>query len=553
LATSTTAQEVAKRNGKKSTATLLSAFAAALRADSVDLGLGGDKSIQWPCVRYQKDPVAFCREILGVEPWGDETHGQIAILNAVCSNKRVAVKSGHKVSKSNSAAALALWFYCSFPDARVIMSSVTDRQVNQILWREVRKTHQRARLGIPAGDAALQRNPNLKTYPIGGSIKALARSGLKSEDFREVVGFTAKEAEAMAGTSGANLLYILDEASGIEEDIFEAIEGNRAAGALIVLFSNPTRNEGEFFEAFNSKRKSEQNPTGYHCITISSEDTPNCKENRVVIPGLAGRDWVEEKKVEWGVDSSLYAVRVKGEFATKEEGKILPLHQIMSAINRFSIDEVKGDLQIGLDPAGPGTAGDEGVFAVRRGNHIIALYPCRGLTEEMYVGKLLEVFATHRKPREPVTVCIDREGPIGSKVWSLLRDHNEHATDRFVLVAVRASDKAQRLGKIYDRMRDELWANLALWVRSGGALIDDSKLLKELHTPSWIQHISGRLKATDKKEMKKTLHRSPDRADATALAVWCPVEYQVDDGVVIEKQVEGLPEIDPYSGLDCWR
>jgi len=35
--------------------------------------------------------------------------------------------------------------------------------------------------------------------------------------------------------------------------------------------------------------------------------------------------------------------------------------------------------------------------------------------------------------------------------------------------------------------------------------------------------------------------------------VWCPVEYQVDDGVVIEKQVEGLPEIDPYSGLDCWR
>lgn len=526
-----------------------------LRSDSVVLGLGGDKSIQWPCVKYQKDPVAFCREILGTEPWGDETHGQIAILNSVRDHKRTAVKSGHKVSKSNSAAALALWFYCSFPDARVIMSSVTDRQVNQILWREVRKMHQRARLGIPEGDLALLRNPDLKTYPIGGVIKGLARTGLKSEDFREVLGFTAKEAEAMAGTSGANLLYILDESSGIEEEIFEAIEGNRAAGAWIALFSNPTRNEGEFFEAFNSKRKTPENPTGYNCITISSEDTPNCQENRTVIPGLAGRDWVEEKKIEWGIDSALFAVRVKGEFATKEEGKILPLHQIVAAINRFSLDEQKGDLQIGLDPAGPGLAGDEGVFAVRRGSCIVALYCYRGLSEEAYVGKLLEIFATHRKARETVTVCIDREGPIGSRVWSLLRDHNEHAgSDRFNLVAVRASDKAQRLGKIYDRMRDELWANLAQWVRSGGALPDDSKLAKELHTPSWMQHISGRLKATDKKEMRKVLHRSPDRADACALSVWCPVEYQIDDGVVIEKvEDDRLPEIDPYSGLDCWR
>jgi hypothetical protein len=271
---------------------------------------------------------------------------------------------------------------------------------------------------------------------------------------------------------------------------------------------------------------------------------------------LAGRDWVEEKKVEWGVDSALYAVRVKGEFATKEEGKILPLHQIMAAINRFSLDEAKGDLQIGLDPAGPGMAGDEGVFAVRRGNHIVALYPCRGLTEEQYVGKLSEVLIAHRKPREPVVVCIDREGPIGSKVWSLLRDSNEQSTDRFVLVAVRASDKAQRQPKVYDRMRDELWSNLAQWVRGGGALIDDAKLLKELHTPSWLQHVSGRLKATPKPDIKKILHRSPDRADACALAVWCPVEYQIDDGVVVEKtsqEEDRVPDIDPYSGLDCWR
>lgn len=527
------------------------AVAASIRARAVAKGLGSDRTISWPCARYQDDPVAFSREVLGISLWDK----QVEILDAIRQNLRVAVKSGHKVGKSNTAAVIALWWFCSYPDARVVMSSVTDRQVNQILWREVKKMHSRSRSQLKPDDAALQRDPGLTTCPIEGMPKGLARSGLKSEDFREIVGFTAREAEAVAGISGANLLYILDEASGIPDEIYEAIEGNRAAGARIVLFSNPTRKDGEFFEAFNSKRKSDQNPTGYHCITISSEDTPNCKQGRAVIPGLAGRDWVEEKKVEWGIDSALFAVRVRGEFATKEEGKILPLHQIMSAVARHSLDDQTGELQIGIDPAGPGTAGDESVFAVRRGQTILKLYPERGLTEEAHLTKLLQIIAEHRKPRETCTVCIDREGPIGSKVWSILRDHNDHAGDnRFRLVAVRASDKAQRQWKIYDRMRDELWANLALWIRDGGSIPDDSKLAKELHCPSWNQHVTGRLKATDKREMHKQLHRSPDRADACALAVWVPVDYQIDDGIVTEKPqaYDNEPALNPYAALDCW-
>ena len=530
---------------------MMRVLAANLRARVVAKGLAGDKTIVWPCVRYQDDPVAFAREVLGIGLWDK----QVDILNAIRGNLRVAVKSGHKVGKSNTAAVIALWWFCSYPDARVVMSSVTDRQVNQILWREVKKMHQRSRSALKPDDPALARDPGLTTYPIEGMPKGLARSGLKSDDFREIVGFTAREAEAVAGISGANLLYILDEASGIPDDIYEAVEGNRAAGARIVLFSNPTRNEGEFFEAFNSKQKSDQNPTGYYCITISSEDTPNCRAGRAIIPGLAGRDWVEEKKVEWGIDSALFAVRVKGEFATKEEGKILPLHQITSAIARHCLDDQTGELQIGIDPAGPGTAGDETAFAVRRGQVIQRLYPERGLTEEAHLARLLLILEEHRKPRESCYVCIDREGPIGSKVWSILRDYNDRAgPDRFNLVAVRASDKAQRQPKIYDRMRDELWSNLARWVREGGAIPDDTKLAKELHCPSWNQHISGRLKATDKREMHKQLHRSPDRADACALAVWVPIEYQIDDGVVVEKPAaEYEPEINPYSAMDCWR
>ena len=48
----------------------------------------------------------------------------------------------------------------------------------------------------------------------------------------------------------------------------------------------------------------------------------------------------------------------------------------------------------------------------------------------------------------------------------------------------------------------------------------DPKLPKELHCASWRQIVTGRLKATPKPEMRKELGRSPDRADAVALAVW---------------------------------
>ena len=58
------------------------------------------------------------------------------------------------------------------------------------------------------------------------------------------------------------------------------------------MFSNPTRTSGTFFDAFHSKKQF------YRCIHVSSEETPNVVLGRMVIPGLAGRAWIEEKKLD---------------------------------------------------------------------------------------------------------------------------------------------------------------------------------------------------------------------------------------------------------------
>jgi phage terminase large subunit len=549
--TSPIAREVADRKKRPARARLT--FAGDMLAELLaELELS--TRVRFPSPRYRDDPVAFFREVLGVEPWSR----QVEVLEAVRDYPRVAVSSGHKVSKSHTAAGVALWFYCSFDDARVVMTSTTSRQVDQILWRELRMM--RARSGRCV--ACKTEDPDGFRIPrpcphstlIEGEQGELARTGLKSPDFREVTGFTAREAEAVAGISGSNLLYIPDEASGIEDAIFEAIEGNRAGGARVVMFSNPTKNEGEFYEAFHGKARF------YKTIRISSEETPNVLEGRLVIPGLATREWIEEKKLEWGEDSAQYKIRVKGEHATHEDGKIFSVHAITQAEHRWADTAEAGRLFVGLDPAGPTGSGDPTVMAPRRGVKLLALREFRGLDENGILAQLLGLLKSYRLPRETPVVVYDREGEIGHKVHVLLKAYVEDKRNKgdFDLVAVRASDRAFRQAHIYDRVRDELTANLEGWIRDGGAILEDVKLSAEMHQMEWKPDHRGRLKVTPKVDIRKTLGRSPDRYDALALSVWEPLSMREGVPASVAQQAadmdaQQIPTLDPYAGADAWR
>lgn len=550
--TSSRATEVEERRDQLPTPTLWT-FAESFRRKLVQQ-IELTSHLRFPNPKYAQDPVAFFRDILGQQPW----ERQIEVLEAVRDHKRVAVCSGHKVGKSNSAAGIALWFYCSFEDARVVMTSTTSRQVDQILWRELRMMRARGGRCIdckradPSGIKIPRPCPH--SAEIEGYQGELARTGLKSPDFREIVGFTAREAEAVAGISGPTLLYIVDEASGVDDQIFEAIEGNRAGGARILLLSNGTRNEGEFYAAFTEKSEY------YHTLRISSEESPNVVTGRNVIPGLATKEWIEEKRLEWGEDSPLYKVRVKGLHAELEDAKIFTIHAIELAERRWADTPPAGRLFIGLDPAGESGIGDETCFAARRGLKQLGLHPQRGLNEDQHLVQLLVLLARYRLPREVPVVVLDREGSIGSALFGLLRHYSELHPEAFELVAVRASDRAVRRPQVYDRMRDELAANLEHWFRDGGAILEDVKLANELHAMEWKQAVTGRLKLTPKDVLKKRIGRSPDRFDATSLSVWEPLSLTDHDqppraaaAPPPSQPAYAEHTFDPYAAMDAWR
>lgn len=517
--TTTIRREVSQRTAqtaRKKRRTFAGELFAALASE-----LEAVRQIRFPSDRYRHDPVGFCREVLGVEPW----RRQCDVLNAVLHHDRVAVKSGRRVSKSHTIAALALWWYCSWPDARVILTSTTARQVDSILWLELSKL--RARAGRCVDCVA--KDPDGRRIPapcphsarIDGELGRLARTGLKSDDFREIVGFTARESEAMQGIAGARLMFLIDEASGIPQAIYEAIEGNRAGGAKIALFGNPTKTSGEFYEAFTTKRLDpvKRDDIGYFNITISSEESPNVVAGRELVPGLAGREFIREREREWGRSSALFQVHVLGQFAEREEGRIFSIAAIAEAQARIETAPEAGILHIGLDPAGASGTGDESVFAARRGLRQLALEGHRGLDGQDLLQSLLELIARLRHPRERPVVVIDAEGPIGGHLVGLLQHYSE-AHGAFDVVAVMASRPAMRQPHIYSRVRDELTANLESWLRDGGAVLEDNRLADEMHAPVWEMQVNGRYRVTRKDDLRKELGRSPDRYDATALSVW---------------------------------
>ncbi|MDA1257975.1 MAG: hypothetical protein O3C10_09065 [Chloroflexi bacterium] len=251
---------------------------------------------------WAADPVGFVRGCLGASLWD----GQVEILEAVRDHVRVAVRSCNGSGKSYAAAHVVLWWLMAFPESMVITTAPTERQVREVLWREVRRAYR--------GNEEL----------IEGK---LTRTTLELGDKHYAHGISTNEAERFQGFHEGNILFVVDEASGVREDIFEAIEGSMtSAGARLLLLGNPTALGGTFYEAFHRRREL------WHTMHISAFDTPNVASGEIEIPGLVSPQWVSDAALNWGEDSPMYQVRVLGEFPSEGEDSLIALRLIEAAV-----------------------------------------------------------------------------------------------------------------------------------------------------------------------------------------------------------------------------
>ena len=245
------------------------------------------------------DPVMFVEAMLGAKPekWQKEF-----LLN-VRDNPRCAVKSGHGVGKTAVLSWLILWWLLTRHPCKVVCTANTAHQLSDVLWAEAKKW------GRQIPDAFYQQL-EMKSDKINlegaNDSYAVARVSRRENP------------EALQGFHSDNLLFIIDEASGVDDMIFEVGEGSLSTpNAKVVMTGNPTRTSGYFFNAFSAMRDR------WTLQTVACKDSSQVSE-----------EYIEDMAIKYGDDSNVYRVRVLGEFPRAEDDTVIPLYMVESSLKR---------------------------------------------------------------------------------------------------------------------------------------------------------------------------------------------------------------------------
>jgi phage terminase large subunit len=482
---------------------------------------------------YFGRPVDFQRDVFGYEP----IEAQIAVFDALERTGRVAAPSGRAMGKSRLDAGEALYFAATRPGSLVVLLAPTFKQIQKILWEELRSLYYAAKM------------------PLGGYCATLANTGARLGNGSRIFGITGSKPEDIAGIRSPRMLVICDEASGIEDPIFTTLDGNLAGGGWMLLTGNPTRGTGYFREACRSPR--------FRRVHLPSTASPNVISGEVLVAGIATREWVEERKQEWGEDSPLYKIHVLGQFVELAEGRLFSEAMVKAAEEAWSETPAAGRLVVAIDPAGESGDGDESAFACRMGKKVVEIVARRGLTPDAHVVDVLGLIGKYvrgrRTPANRPLVVVDRDGYVGAKVYAALGAYQSRHEHAFELRGVRGGERAKRRPFEFDRVRDEVWLSLVDAFRDGLAIPEDLKLERELAAIKLERHVSGRTKVTSKDNLRRELGRSPDRADALALSAFVS-DVVVSHDMAPSKATapdpyEADPEttIDPYAALEKWQ
>ena len=430
---------------------------------------------------YRKDPVLFVREIFGATP----TAQQEQLLKAIAKdNAHVAVKSGHGVGKTSCLAWALLWFLWTRLDVEIPCTAPSSHQLNDVLWAEVDSW--RMKMPKDMAEATIVTRDRVTIEGCGKKQYAVARTARRDQP------------GALQGFHAKNLMFLIDEAAEVPDEIFEVMRGTlTTSNARVVMTGNPTMVTGYFYEAFHSNRRL------WTTFTFSCIDSP-----------LVTKEYVELMKQEYGEDSDQYRVRVLGEFPSASVQQFIPLELVEVAIHRFLHDSEYNFAPVILGADVSYFGDDSSCLFLRQGLYSEKLWEGTDIDTLEYADKIYR-FAIERNADK---IFVDVTG-VGAGVVDQLRRMG--MSDKVVGVNSSAASSRPELAN----KRMEMWYEMKEWLKSGGAIPDDRKLRDDLVTPYYDYHRqSGKMKLESKQAIKKVRKLpSPDRADALALTFAYPV------------------------------
>lgn len=455
------------------------------------------------------DPLAF---VYFAYPWGEpgtpleDMEGpdewQIQILKDIGEQLKKgkdlqtaiqeAVASGHGIGKSALISWLIHFAISTHENTRGVVTANTEGQLRTKTWPELSKWHNM----FIAKD--------LFTY----TATAIFSSDKDYEKTWRIdaIPWSKNSPESFAGlhNQGNRILVLFDEASAIDDVIWEVTEGALTDANTEIIwcaFGNPTRNSGRFRECFRKYRKF------WNTYQIDSRTVKMSNKAKI-------EEWLEA----YGEDSDFFKVRVRGVFPSASDLQFISTEIADKAQKQSYKPEAFEHLPviIGVDPAWTGS--DSLEIVMRQGYSMKSLASIPKNDDDWRMAQLIAQFEDEYKAD---AVFIDMG--YGTGIYSIGKQLGRKW--RLIEFGGKSNDP------VYLNMRAYMWGQMKEWLREGGSIPpNDQALYDDIVGPEAIIDKNGRIQLESKKDMKDRGLPSPNKGDALALTFAARVVKKSETG-----------------------
>lgn len=478
---------------------------------------------------WSEDWNRFCRDVLGARLDKEQQD----IISSVQFNPLTAVASGTARGKDYVSACASVCFMYLTPrfdesgamiaNTKIAMTAPSGRQVSNIMTPEIRRLVRTARRKFPFACPGRLVADDIRT-----DYEEWFLTGFKADD---------NNTEAWSGFHAANTMFVVTEASGISETIFNAIEGNLQGNSRLLIVFNPNVMTGYAARAMKGDR--------FHKFRLDSLNAENVVTKTQTIPGQVNYEWVKDKVENWctpikesdfiesegdfkfegGIyrPNDLFRIKVRGMFPRVSEDVLIPLAWIELAQKRWKEYNLpsRNYGRIGVDVAGMGR--DSSVFCYRYDNYVAEFnkHNSGGKADHMKVAGKVKHDVTSN---DNVAAYIDTIGE-GAGVYSRCEEMGLSGR----VISCKYSEAARYKDKVlhditgqleFGNMRAYLFWAVRDWLdpknNTGAMLPPGGTLTEEATEIKWFFRSDGKIMIEKKEDIKERLGHSTDEFDALA-------------------------------------
>jgi hypothetical protein len=313
------------------------------------------------------------------------------------------------------------------------------------------------------------------------------------ENGSEIFGATAQNPTSILGFTDIEYA-IIDEAAYCPEELYNYItdrmRGENVKQGKVRLISSPSNTiQAQWFKKLCSKYPSK-------VIHATTFDNP-----------FTGKEYKQAQKDKYGEGTPMYRQQLLGEFIDDD------LNFAIIGAKEFPTlkQESYGERWMGIDCAGSGA--DYTVFVVVDKTCIL---------DKVKIEKA-DTFKLHTIGKELVDkwnvrkVNIDVTGGFGNGLMDMLK----LSCPNINVVGINFAQKA--IEDCYANSRAEMYFELSKKIKEGFYIADD-EIKEELLNTTYLINGTGKTMLVKKSDIKEIIGRSPDTADALALALYENIE-----------------------------